>query len=78
MLLGSLATPKYLVPLSRALGDRLYVPHTLRGHGDMARGAILLKAARSGEELPYQGQAPAAQVEKSGPARRRRKASQPP
>jgi hypothetical protein len=54
ILLGSLATKKYLVPLSRALGDRLYVPGGLRGRGDMARGAILLRAARDTAELDYQ------------------------
>ena len=59
VLLGSLATSKYLAPLSRVLGDRLVVPSVLRGKGDMARGALLLRHAASGDELAYEiGRAP--------------------
>ena len=54
VLLGSLATSKYLAPLCRVLGERLVVPSALRGKGDMARGALLLRHAASGEELRYE------------------------
>ena len=54
VLLGSLATPKYLAPLSRVLGNRLVVPSVLHGKGDMARGALLLRHAKSGQELAYE------------------------
>ncbi len=51
--LGSIATRKYLDVLTEELGERLYVPATFPGMGDMRRGSILLKAVRSGEELEY-------------------------
>lgn len=54
VLLGSLATPKYLAPLGSVLGDQLVVPSALYGLGDKARGALLLRAAASGEELLYE------------------------
>lgn len=54
VLLGSLATPKYLAPLWSVLGAQLVVPTALRGLGDKARGALLLRAAASGEELAYE------------------------
>lgn len=53
VLLGSLATPKYVVPLSAVLGDRLLVPPALIGQGDMKRGAMLLACARAREPLAY-------------------------
>lgn len=53
VLLGSLATDKYLAPLGAALGPRLHYPPALVGRGDMSRGSILLRAARAGEELAY-------------------------
>jgi hypothetical protein len=51
--LGSIATRKYLEVLTEALGDRLFVPRAFLGMGDMRRGAVLLEAARLGQELPY-------------------------
>ncbi len=51
--LGSIATRKYLDLLTEELGERLLVPVTFPGMGDMRRGSILLKAVRSGEELEY-------------------------
>jgi hypothetical protein len=51
--LGSIATRKYLEILGHALGDRLVVPSSFQGMGDMSRGSILLEAARLGQELPY-------------------------
>jgi hypothetical protein len=53
VLLGSIATPKYVELLAGHLGDRLRYPADFVGLGDMSRGAILLKAARAGVELPY-------------------------
>ncbi|MEQ1506626.1 MAG: hypothetical protein ABMB14_30640 [Myxococcota bacterium] len=53
VLLGSLATPKYVAPLSEVLGDRLWYPTALAGQGDMKRGKLLLDAASTGIELGY-------------------------
>jgi len=53
VLLGSVATGKYVEPLARALGDRLRFPAEFVGRGDMSRGGLLLRAARSGVELDY-------------------------
>jgi hypothetical protein len=53
VLLGSVATGKYLEPLARALGDTLRFPADFVGRGDMSRGGLLLRAVRSGVELAY-------------------------
>lgn len=53
VLLGSLATPKYLEPLLGIFGDRLLVPGKFVGLGDMSRGGLMLQSVRSGEELEY-------------------------
>ena len=53
VLLGSIATDKYVTPISSVLGDRLLFPRDFVGRGDMSRGALLLQAARTGEELAY-------------------------
>jgi len=53
VLLGSVATDKYVGPLSRVFGDRLLFPSEFVGRGDMSRGSTLLRAARSGRELAY-------------------------
>ena len=53
VLLGSLATRKYLDPLGEVLGDRLRVPGAFIGLGDMSRGGLLLRAAAEGRELAY-------------------------
>lgn len=53
VLLGSVATRKYVEPLSAALGARLRYPVALRSLGDKARGKLLLDRAASGEELEY-------------------------
>jgi hypothetical protein len=53
VLLGSLATRKYLDPLGEALGDRLRVPAAFIGLGDMSRGGLLLRAVAEGRELDY-------------------------
>ena len=53
VLLGSVATGKYIDVLLPILGDRLLFPLEFLGHGDMARGAMMLKRAAAGVELTY-------------------------
>jgi hypothetical protein len=53
VLLGSVATTKYLEPLAGALGDRLLFPEEFIGRGDMSRGGLMLRCAREGRELTY-------------------------
>lgn len=53
VLLGSLATGKYLDVLVPILGERLVYPKALIGMGDMKRGATLLNAVRDNRELDY-------------------------
>ena len=53
VLLGSIATGKYLDTLLASFGERLLFPADFVGRGDMSRGGLLLRAARSGLELAY-------------------------
>ena len=53
ILLGSIATPKYRDVLLKVFGQRLVFPGEFVGRGDMSRGALLLRAAKAGEELSY-------------------------
>ena len=53
VLLGSIATGKYIETLLEVFGERLLFPEAFVGRGDMSRGGLLLRAARSGEELEY-------------------------
>lgn len=53
ILLGSIATPKYLEPLSKIFGERLLIPTDFIGLGDMSRGAMMLRAVRSMVPLAY-------------------------
>jgi len=53
ILLGSVATGKYVDVLSPLLGNRLYYPSAFVGRGDMSRGGLLLRSSRSGVELEY-------------------------
>jgi hypothetical protein len=53
VLLGSIATGKYVDTLIDVLGGRLMFPRSFVGRGDMSRGGLMLRAARSGEELAY-------------------------
>jgi hypothetical protein len=53
VLLGSIATGKYVDTLLDVFGERLLFPDTFVGRGDMSRGGLMLRAARSGEELTY-------------------------
>ena len=53
VLLGSVATPKYVMPLLTVFGERLLFPEEFAGRGDMSRGGLMLRCAESGEELRY-------------------------
>ena len=53
VLLGSIASAKYVDVLTDVFGDRLLFPIDFVGRGDMSRGGLLLRCVRSGEELPY-------------------------
>jgi hypothetical protein len=53
VLLGSIATPKYLEPLLDIFGSRLLFPSEFVGRGDMSRGGLMLRCARDGVELDY-------------------------
>jgi len=51
VLLGSVATDKYVGPLLDVFGDRLLFPPTFAGRGDMSRGGLLLRCASAGTPL---------------------------
>jgi hypothetical protein len=53
VLLGSVATSKYLEPLLAFFPDRVIVPKMFIGRGDMSRGALLLRSVSTRSELPY-------------------------
>jgi hypothetical protein len=53
VLLGSIATGKYVDALSATFGERLVFPTEFVGRGDMSRGGLLLRRAREGRELDY-------------------------
>ena len=53
VLLGSIASPKYVEPLSAILGKRLLFPSEFVGRGDMSRGGLLLRCVRAQEPLAY-------------------------
>jgi hypothetical protein len=63
VLLGSIATPKYVDPLLAVFAERLLFPRAFVGRGDMSRGGLCLRAAREGGELDY---APVASSERHG------------
>ncbi len=53
VLLGSIASPKYVSILLEIFGERLRFPVEFIGRGDMSRGGLLLRMAASGRELEY-------------------------
>ena len=53
VLLGSIASPKYVDILTGIFGDRLVFPVAFVGRGDMSRGGLLLRHAADGVELDY-------------------------
>jgi hypothetical protein len=54
VLLGSIATGKYVDTLTATFGDRLLFPSDFVGRGDMSRGGLLLRHAADGSELTYE------------------------
>jgi hypothetical protein len=53
VLLGSVASNKYVDVLLEVFGNRLLFPVEFVGRGDMSRGGLLLRAAEAGQELTY-------------------------
>lgn len=53
VLLGSVASEKYVQVLAAIFGLRLVFPSDFVGRGDMSRGGLLLRAAAAGRELEY-------------------------
>lgn len=53
VLLGSIASDKYVDVLTRIFGERLLFPTDFVGRGDMSRGGLMLRAAKDGPELEY-------------------------
>ena len=53
VLLGSVASPKYVDVLLGVFGARLVFPLDFVGRGDMSRGGLLIRKAREGRELEY-------------------------
>lgn len=63
VLLGSIATPKYVEPLLGVFGERLLFPSEFVGRGDMSRGGLMLRCARENIQLTY---VPVATAERHG------------
>jgi hypothetical protein len=53
VLLGSVASAKYVEPLLDVFGERLRFPSEFVGRGDMSRGGLMLRCARDGKRLTY-------------------------
>ena len=53
VLLGSVATGKYVSVLLEILQNRILFPADFVGRGDMSRGGLLLRSAADGTELHY-------------------------
>jgi hypothetical protein len=53
ILLGSIATGKYVNVLLASFGDRLRFPVDFVGRGDMSRGGLMLRCAVDRQELSY-------------------------
>jgi len=57
VLLGSVASKKYVAPLLEVFGERLLFPRDFVGRGDMSRGGLLLRRVAEGcplEVVPVQ------------------------
>jgi hypothetical protein len=54
VLLGSIATAKYVEPLLGIFDERLLFPSAFVGRGDMSRGGLMLRSVREGAELTYE------------------------
>jgi hypothetical protein len=53
VILGSVATGKYVDVLLDLLGPRLHFPQDFVGRGDMSRGGLMLRCVREDRELRY-------------------------
>jgi hypothetical protein len=53
VLLGSVASGKYVDVLTKVFGERLLFPISFVGRGDMSRGGLMLRCSRGGVELEY-------------------------
>ncbi len=53
VLLGSVASPKYVELLTATLGERVSFPSEFVGRGDMSRGGLMLRSVDAGRELAY-------------------------
>ena len=53
VLLGSIASGKYVNPLLDVFRERLHFPATFVGRGDMSRGGLMLRCTRAGTPLEY-------------------------
>ncbi len=64
VLLGSIASERYVEPLLEVFGERLLFPPAFVGRGDMSRGGLLLRCVDQQRELEY---APVAGAVRHGP-----------
>lgn len=53
VLLGSIATNKYVETLVGVFGDKIVFPLDFIGRGDMSRGGLLLRSVEADQELEY-------------------------
>lgn len=53
VLLGSIASGKYVEVLLPIFGERLLFPADFTGRGDMSRGGLMLRSVTADRELPY-------------------------
>jgi hypothetical protein len=53
VLLGSIATPKYVEALLPVFREQLLFPTEFVGRGDMSRGGLMLRAVEASKELAY-------------------------
>jgi hypothetical protein len=53
VLLGSIASGKYVEVLQPVFGDKLVFPPAFVGRGDMSRGGLMLRCVTAGVELEY-------------------------
>jgi hypothetical protein len=53
ILLGSIATPKYVGPLLEIFGKQLFFPAEFIGRGDLSRGGLMLRCVEEGVQLTY-------------------------
>lgn len=58
VLLGSIATGKYIDALTAVFGPRLHYPSAFVGRGDMSRGGLMLRSVAAKVELDYTPLAP--------------------